>query len=185
MRVPERWERELLDWTAPGADGESVSPDQAVRLLEAESQAEADEAFFALDGLVCRSGMTFAAGLPVTQLLLAGLPSAFPAARERCLELLGQIAAGVSPPERPDVTMRCREELQRATWWLLNGLQFDDVKRDWLYVDLIGLVAESYPAFRPRAILYLERAQGRAAPTKRDAVIRNTIAWLRSLDGNP
>jgi hypothetical protein len=51
-------------------------------------------------------------------------------------------------------------------------------------VDLIALVAESYPAFRPRAILYLERAQARAALTKRDTVIQNTIALLKSLDAN-
>ena len=50
---------------------------------------------------------------------------------------------------------------------------------------LLALVAESYPLFRPRATLYLERAQARAAFAKRDTVIRNTIALLKSLDGNP
>jgi len=170
-----------LDWSCKGLGGSTVTPDEVLALVNAESEASAKVAYWTLDGVVCANGVTYGAAYPVTQFILAVLPECTLPARARCLELLGQIAVGASCADAPDVTERCRAELWQASWALLHGLQFDAVNLAWLYVDLLGVLAESHRSFRPRAIQYLTLALTRQLPQRDRDMVHNTIALLQQL----
>jgi hypothetical protein len=149
-----------------------------MRLLLATSEEQATSAYWRLDGVLCRNGVTFGAALPATQLLLAMLPSCSIPARQQCLELLGQIAVGEPDAGSPNVVNECIAELRQSTWFLLHGLQFDRVDLAWLYVDLIGVLGEEHDDFRTRARLYLERVLTRDLPPKDAELVRNTMSSL-------
>jgi hypothetical protein len=114
----------------------SVAPDRVLKLLLAESEEKATEAYWSLDGLVCANGITHPAALAVTQFILSALPSRTTLVCSLCLELLGQTAAGESFGIR-DVVAYCRTELLQIAWYFLHGLQHDDVQHVWLYVDAV------------------------------------------------
>jgi len=178
--VSKPWETLLLDWdAAAGVDGTPISPEVVLDLLSATSDTAATLAYWKLDGLVCANGITYTAALPATRMILSTLPMCPLPARRRSLELLGQIATGESHVGSPDIVQQCVAELRYAAWYLLHGLQFDRAELVWLYVDLIGVLGEEFPAFRERAQTYLERVLTRDLSTSDREVVQNTVAALR------
>jgi hypothetical protein len=177
---PLPWEVSLLDWTAVGREGARVSPSAVLRLLEARTENEALQAYYELDGVVCLSGMTYAAALPTTQMILAHLVGTNLAARARCLELLTQVCSGVDSDDAPGYVLRCLEELHQSAWFLLHELQTGEPENMWHYVDLVGLLGMAFPPFCGRAKAYLELAGDRAATPGEAKLIASTLADLRT-----
>ena len=172
------WEAFLLDWNPAGVDGSRIGPDEVMELLSATSEDAATRAYWRLDGVVCANGITYGVALPVTQMILATLPSCSFPARRRALELLGQIAVGEPDAASPDVVLECGAELRQSAWYLIHGLQFDSLELVWLYVDLVGVLGEAYADFNERARKYLERVLSRDLPASDRELVQNTISAL-------
>lgn len=172
------WEFSLLDWTRRGAEGAHIAPEVVMGLLSAASDSEAARAYWRLDGVVCANGLSYAAALPVTQMILSLLPACSLPARRRALELLGQISTGESHPDSPRVVQDCLDELLNASWYLLHGLQFDSIELTWLYVDLVGVLGEEYSDFREKARKYLDRVMARDLQMRDKELIQSTLDAL-------
>ncbi len=174
------WENAQLDWSETGVDGARVTFEDVMGLIMASSEAEANQAYWRLDGVVCLNKMLFPAAENSLKLILAGLPLSKIHARQRCLELLGQIAAAESQIESEEIRGRCLTELRDASWMFFNGLQYDPEDMVWLYVDIIGILGTEYPDLRQRAKIYLREAAKRAIPSQDVDLINNTLAELEN-----
>lgn len=174
------WETENLDWCYDGADGSKVTPDLILALALADDESQATDFYWKLDGTVCSNGIAFGSAISIVKVILAMLPVCSSSAKERCLELLGQISVCEPSCDSPGVVSLCLDELKCASWYFLNGLQFDDPKNAWLYVDIIGILGKTYKDFETNAEFYLNCALTLKLPLGDDEMIRNTIADLKS-----
>lgn len=174
------WEKHILDWNRKGIDGAVVSYDKVFNLIKANSEREATDAYWQLDGLVCANGIAFDASLNVVQFILSSLPSCSKFAKKRCLELLGQISICESDASNPNVVNDNLKEMKNSSWYFFHGLQNDDVDHVWLYVDLIGVLAQQFDCLINNARLYLVESMNRNLSDSDKDLIKNTLIAIDS-----
>lgn len=174
----ETWEMLTLDWSQKGDHGIVLSPSAVANLIHSKNL---EQAYLAYDDISEATGINkviYPCALSVIKTILAALPGCTGIAREKCLDLLGDIAGSESGPSSPNLHRDCLLELRQATWYFIYGLQFDDVKLASLYVDILGVLGANFDDFRPTARKYLELSLTRRLPEYDIAMIKNTIAEL-------
>lgn len=126
---------DAVDWGSLRAMGRADAvPDAVRRLVESESDRDADAAFWQLVNNVVVQGQLFEAALPLVPILLAALAGPLaPPARVRVVDLLAEIASG-----RPDESERvagnaglgraCRAEAAEGLWLVYSLLLSGDAR---------------------------------------------------------
>lgn len=167
-----------LDWSLKGAHGLVLSPSVVADLIQSKNPEQARLAFNDISEATGANKWIYPCALSVVKTILATLPECTGIAREKCLELLGEIAGSHSAPSSPNVHRDCLLELRQATWYFIYGLQFDDVELASLYVDILGVLGANFDDFRPTAKKYLELSLTRRLPEYDLAMVKSTIADL-------
>jgi hypothetical protein len=172
------WEMSNLDWSEQGDQGVALSPDAVADLIYADNIEQARIAFFDVSEAIGANGWIYPCALPVVKTVLAALPGCVGAARDKCLELLAQIAGSQSSPNSPNIRNNCLHELRLSTWYFIYGLQFDDVEFACHYVDILGVLGTEFIDFRMGAKKYLELSLTRNLQEYDIEMVKNTIAEL-------
>jgi hypothetical protein len=122
-----------VDWASLRAMGDAATVPDAIRqLLAAESDADADRAYWRLDNTVVVQGQLFEAALALVPVLLAAATGSLsPLARVRLLDLVVEIASGApdeSEREHGNGTLGrdCRLALGEGLWLMYATLASDD-----------------------------------------------------------
>lgn len=167
------------EWEGIGSGGRPVSFADVVGLARCDSDGDADNYYWRLDGTVCENGELFAPAGKVVRTILALLPSSSPEGRRRCLELLGQIAVARDAQGAAGVWDECLEELSRALWVFLGELQFSTPEDAWLYIDLVGVLAATFRPVHRLVVGYLEWFVVHGPGEDYKELARNTIREIQ------
>jgi hypothetical protein len=172
------WEMSDLDWSEQGDGGIILSPSTVADLIYANNIEQARIAYFDVSQAIGAKGWLYPCALPVVKTILATLPGCVGVARDKCLELLAQIAGSESAPSSPNTRNNCLLELRLSTWYFIYGIQFDDVELSCHYVDILFVLGIEFSAFRMNAKTYIELSLTRNLPEYDIEMVKNTIAAL-------
>jgi hypothetical protein len=137
--------------------GSAYVPAALARLIEADSEDEAREAYWELDnGIILQRRIFDAARQIVAPLMISLHRPLSPAARYRILDLLIEISMGVSDLSEDDLgnsglADQCRQEIRNGLWCIYGGLDDSDPR---IRVNSMDLLAELEPdSHRLRSVL--------------------------------
>lgn len=157
------WETERYDWSKLRSMGSASSVPQAiVKLQNAASEQEAQDAYWRIDNTVVVQGSLYEAALPAAACAVSALPRCSTPARPWLLELLVQLSTGQPDPIEIQAG---NEKLQELCIQAISrgiGMYFDllengaEDEREYC-VDLLGICAQQDPSLNPRARWYMER----------------------------
>lgn len=137
-----------VDWAAARSmlGGSAFVPESLARLLRAESDEEAEAAYWELDNRVVVQGQLFdAARLLVGPLVSALQTRLAPSARRQVVDLLVEIALGT--PDQSELLLgneelaaQCRREIERGLWCFYGLLDDGDARVRMGAVDVLDAV---------------------------------------------
>ncbi len=145
---------ERYPWARLRASVSAIGVPTAIhRLATAETQEEADSAYWRIDNVVILQGCLYEAVVPTVTCVILALPLATPIGRVQMIEFLSQVANGFwvkeelahVPPDWPD---RCRSELLRGASFYLELLPTASPDELQWCVDLLTYCAVWDPKLR-------------------------------------
>lgn len=169
------WEISMFDWSQKGNEGYQITPDIIISLAFAETEEEATKLFFKIENIVLDNRLVFYCTIITLKTILVLLPICSNIGKKRCLELLGEIAASDSSDDAPGAIEACLMELKQNSGYFIHGLQFDEPKNVWYYVDILGILGEVYEDMNEKVITYLKFTLGRELDDLTIKMIQNTI----------
>lgn len=173
------WEMDILDWNQTVSDSQStIKLEYLSRLLSAESEDEARDAYFLISEPVGENGRIYPCAIPVLKTVLAGLPYCPLPAKWECLQLVSTIVSSEGATGYEHLQDECAIHVRDMLWYFLSSLQFDVVENVSVYVDILGILALRFPDLKATIITYIKLAMTREVSSVDLAMFGNTVQEL-------
>lgn len=169
------WEIDRYDWASLEALGDvKAVPAALQRLMEAETEAQAQEAYWHIDNTVVVQTTLYPAALPTIKCLTTMLPVCAPVARRFILELMEQIGGwkgsrtdespmptdeprGPEPEQHRLLREQCQHELLYSVGAYLSYLEHGTPQEQNLCVYLLATCALRDRSLKEQVIWHLNR----------------------------
>lgn len=176
------WRPEQFDWASlRSANGAEGVPNAILKLINASSLEEADDAYWKIDNEVVVQGALFEAATSVAWCLACGLLHCTDLARPFLLELLVQLCSGEAHPTEvrlgnSTIAENCISHASMASVVYFDCLERGTHEEIGHAVDLIGLCAQENVNIQHLAVRYFERLLKRKPVTQMASLISDLIA---------
>lgn len=175
------WEMDIFDFDQVCANPlAKVHPNFLQKLIFAENENEARDAFYLISEPVGENGSIYPVALPVLKIVLASLPYCSTPAKWECLQLVSTIVSSEGAPGYEFLKMECANEVKNMFWYFVSGLQFDATENISVYVDILGILGTRFSSLKRIVISYIELALTREVSDNDKCMFRNTVEFLNN-----